>query len=789
MTIGTNGNDTLVTSAGFDILSGLDGDDMLESTHTGTILDGGKGVDDIETVVTISDGTTTASGVQLGGGGDDNLVLSILGSNNTGSITGNAAVDGGDNDDSLSVQANISSNDDINFSAQINGGQGADTLALPTFGFIGSATGTSQSINASQVIDMGIGNDLIVENSFSAVGLAANTSDAISLEQVIDLGAGDDTLSPSTVAIASSGTADIDQNIYGGSGIDTIFTDAAVHSADIGGEGSGTISQFIDGGTGGDYITSAIDSDILAQLLNTVTTTGTIVGGNGLDTINASADVMAINAISVTHSIDGGRDTDTIDLVGEYETTSATGSSIATHTIDLGTGNDVLTTDLDVTGGVAGTLTTTVTSSQGFNDIDLNSQIIADTFSNASNTVVTGNNSDTLDMDTFSFVASAGSTEADHYADARNTAITGGGNDTITANVQAQSSGDGSGAGQSQGAYALNYFDTGSGADTINAGTYVFSDFIGGVGLAQFVALTGGGADNVDSNMSSDFSELFVVNMSSGISAGAGNDVIESNIDAFARNEINVESTIDGGTGADTITSNIVVESNGTAALSVAENINGGGGADTITTTFDSSQSSGFTGAQPDLVINGDAGNDTINATILGNKGSFDIDGGDGNDTITITSPYTSAGVHLIDGGTGKDTITGSDDWDNIAGGTGEDTIIASGGVDDYWGGSNTGGGDGSADTFVFSPTASDYEVDLNDFEYAFDILQFTALVDTGAAGLVDDIDALGTFSDNGTDVVFTLTAGGSIEFIGAGTGSVNSIADLVNDINSQLIA
>ena len=81
--------------------------------------------------------------------------------------------------------------------------------------------------------------------------------------------------------------------------------------------------------------------------------------------------------------------------------------------------------------------------------------------------------------------------------------------------------------------------------------------------------------------------------------------------------------------------------------------------------------------------------------------------------------------------------------------------------------------------------------MDLNDSEAAFDILQFTGLTDTGAAGLADDIDALGTWTDNGVGASAQLnfTLGGSIEFEGAGTGSVSSIANLVNDPLAQLIA
>ena len=69
----------------------------------------------------------------------------------------------------------------------------------------------------------------------------------------------------------------------------------------------------------------------------------------------------------------------------------------------------------------------------------------------------------------------------------------------------------------------------------------------------------------------------------------------------------------------------------------------------------------------------GNGGNDTI--TVFANNGS--VLGQDGNDTITLTTTGADAQV-TVDGGIGNDTITITSDSDaqvTIIGGAGNDTI------------------------------------------------------------------------------------------------------------------
>ena len=789
MTVGTSGNDTIASAFDFDVVSGLDGDDVLDGIHNGVILVGGLGNDVLDTTYTLAG--STGSHVQLGGDGDDMLSIDVDGNNTMGNITANFAMDGGEGADTISASIGHTSSGDTVLNSSATGGASGDNIDVSISG------GGAVSSDVTSIIDAGRGNDIVgafVESNMTAFG--GTTTDA---ELFVDLGLGSDQLNGALLRTQTVGTSNSVATVLGGGGSDVMELEVRLASSATGGTANADIE--FDGGGASDTITSVVDSNFgmppgSAVPLDDVDVALTILGGagTGADDITSTVDLFAIDSIRFDGVYDGGASQDTITLDQDYETSGASAflNVDVDNAIDLGADNDTLLGDLDVNDAGQAFLQTETVSSGGGNDIDLTLRALVDELAFVTNAVTTGGGADEIDLEAFAFVKSTGATVASHVADARNLVNSGNGDDVVDISAQAQSSGDGSGgAAEGVGAYAENRGTLGGGNDMLTSGGFIFSDSNGGTGTAKFDFDLGAGNDNINSTMSSDFSELFEVSFDNDIIGGGGSDVIVSAIDGFARNIINIDSDIDGGNGNDVITSTIVTESFGTATQTVTEDISGGNGADTITTVFDSSQTPGLTGAQPILNINGDGGNDIINATIVGNKGTLTIDGGANDDTITVTSPVTTSGTHIIAGGTGNDTITGSDDFDDISGDAGEDRIVASDGSDDYWGGAISGTGDGEADTFAFDPAFGGYTVDLNDFESAFDILEFTGLTDAGAAGLVDDIDALGVFIDNGVGnkVTFDLNAGGSIDFEGAGTGSVSSIADLVNDTNLQLIA
>jgi Ca2+-binding RTX toxin-like protein len=99
------------------------------------------------------------------------------------------------------------------------------------------------------------------------------------------------------------------------------------------------------------------------------------------------------------------------------------------------------------------------------------------------------------------------------------------------------------------------------------------------------------------------------------------------------------------------------------------------------------------------LVVNANGGNDTINASAPSFAGSPEINGGDGDDTIT-----GSAAADTIDGGLGNDRITAFKGNETIHGGAGNDVIIWNNGDGD-----DTNEGDAGVDeTLIVEGTADD---------------------------------------------------------------------------------
>ena len=143
----------------------------------------------------------------------------------------------------------------------------------------------------------------------------------------------------------------------------------------------------------------------------------------------------------------------------------------------------------------------------------------------------------------------------------------------------------------------------------------------------------------------------------------------------------------------------------------------------------------------------GNAEANRIRGNSLGNR----LDGADGNDTIT--------------GGGGPDEIEGSDGDDALRGGK-------------------------AADTFLFDVDRDEGTDTLGDFGAAEDRLFFFDIVDVGAAGLADDLEAVTFVADAGLglDVTVSFVGGTVLVFEGRGTGAVDSIADLVDDPIAQLL-
>jgi len=89
-----------------------------------------------------------------------------------------------------------------------------------------------------------------------------------------------------------------------------------------------------------------------------------------------------------------------------------------------------------------------------------------------------------------------------------------------------------------------------------------------------------------------------------------------------------------------------------------------------------------FSGIDHIVGIGGE-GNDTIDMDLTGSTITYELEGGVGDDTITVTG---GTGGGTIDGGVGNDVLTGGDGDDIITGGEGNDIIDGSGGYDILFG-------------------------------------------------------------------------------------------------------
>jgi len=110
-----------------------------------------------------------------------------------------------------------------------------------------------------------------------------------------------------------------------------------------------------------------------------------------------------------------------------------------------------------------------------------------------------------------------------------------------------------------------------------------------------------------------------------------------------------------------------------------------------------------------------------------------------------------------LNGGEGRDSLSGGSDDDFLFGGNG-------------------------ADTFHFDLSTNQGTDTIGDFESERDILSFAGLIDQGAPGLIDDLNAISSIIDSGAgnDITVDFTAGGQIVFAGLGTGFTDSWGDIL---------
>ncbi len=343
----------------------------------------------------------------------------------------------------------------------------------------------------------------------------------------------------------------------------------------------------------------------------------------------------------------------------------------------------------------------------------------------------------------------------------------------------------------------------GNGNDTITGGRGN-DTLLGGSGDDTFIWNPGDGSDTVDGGDGTDTLVFNGANVNENINITANHGRVK-----FARDVGNVTMDLNG------------IERIDFNALGGADNINVGDltgtGVKLVAIDLAGQAGSGVgDGAADSVTVNGTNGNDNVqvsgtggsvtvaglpaSVTLAGAEGANDqliVDGGAGNDVINAAGLAAGSVRLTIDGGAGNDTITGSAGDDTLIGGDGNDTVIGGRGNDVatlgngndtfVWNpgdGSDTVDGGAGTDTLVFNGASANENIDISANgqrvrlfrdvgNVTMDLggIEHIQLATLGGADTVTVEDLSGT---DATQVAVDLSAT-------PGTGQGDGVADTVN--------
>jgi Ca2+-binding RTX toxin-like protein len=634
---GGDGNDTITGGSGNDLLFGQAGNDTLLGKGGNDQLFGGDGND------TLIGGA--GSDQMFGGAGNDRMIW------NPGD--GSDLMEGGDGIDT----------------AEVNGGNGSEVFTVTANG---SRVRFDRTNPAPFSLDIGTTENLVV-----------------------NMNGGDD------VFTAGNGLSNlIHLTVDGGTGNDTI----------TGGDGN----DMLIGGDGNDTITGGRGSD--TALLGTGDDTFVWNPGDGSDTVEGQdgTDTLQFNGANIAEKM----------IVSANGTRARLTRDVGNVTMDL---NSVEHINIAALGG-ADNITVNDLTGTGVTqvNVDLSAPAGSGVGDGAADTVTVNG---TAGNDQIQVVGAGTSVSVNglptqvniNGAEGANDSLVvrgGAGNDTINA------------AGLPAGIVNLT-LDGGAGNDTL----------IGSAG--NDMLLGGDGNDTVTGGRGNDTALLGSGNDTFVWNPGDGSDIVEGQdgTDTLLFNDANVAEKVDiSANGARTRLFRDV--GNVTMDLNSVEHIqlNTLGGADTVTVEDLSGTSvtqvnidlggtlglPGGDGAADTVTVNGTAGDDHISvassgATVvvrglpaqvtLANADTGDslvVNGGAGNDTIDASGLRAGQITNLtINGGDGNDFITGSAGDDTVIGGRGNDTALLGAGNDTFvWNpgeGSDIVEGQAGIDTLQFN--------------------------------------------------------------------------------------
>ncbi|MEI6573176.1 MAG: hypothetical protein WCO61_06505 [Alphaproteobacteria bacterium] len=687
--IGGKGADTFIGDGNANLLMGREGNDS---------IDGGDGSDTADysyitsgtNGITVQLNTTTAAVVSGVSGDQDTLknIENIIGSVRNDRIFGDSkdnSIFGGDGNDTLSGDA------------------GADVLDGG-----GNAVGSSDMVDFTYVV----GKTLSITGSSTtwlASVLGTTDQDTLSNFEAITLGKGTNivNLSGITYAVTVDGSQAGSNSIATGSGADSL----------LGGGGNDSFS----GGSGNDTINGGIGFDQVSYEYLNAGSSGVTVTVNSDGTFNGSVSVGDIDTLANIEAIIGSKNNDSINLSAITDATRhmSIAAGDGNNTLIGGAGNDTLYAtsgnNYFFGGGgnnsMAGGAGNDTYLSNSANDSIFDSGGINTLQTNAFQTINLNDTTAGTVGAMLKAVASPDTKWALQYVGTGDfTGIGDNTGNTITAgkNTDAVTSANShyliGGQGQD---YLLGWY----GNNTISGGKIAFNvdgslQSYDGVGGADTLIAYGGGNNTfyvlhqgdqltVDLQGAASFGNntantvLNSVNLqtsigirniaylgtgaftavgsgdNNSIAGGSNNDCL----DGFSGNDTLTgdggDDTIIGGLGNDTIDGGLGINTldygyanSVNITLSAATNTTYTANVTSIIGTTTSIETDTFTNIQ---IINGTAGNDTINAlaatdafTLNGLGGNNSIIGGSGNDSV-----YASTGSDTLAGGAGSDTIDG----------------------------------------------------------------------------------------------------------------------------------
>ena len=617
-------------------------------------VNGGSGTDTLviddsgdATAATGSLTNTTLTGLGMAGGiyyqGIANLLVALGSGGNTFTILSNdsqsTTVDGGAGNDTFTIAATAGMQAPASGPLFVNTGSGVDMVTiLSTSGPVTVTTGSGndavsvQSIGAAATIILGAGTDTVTVGSLAPA--TGGVVSGISALLTVNGGTGTDTLVIDDSGDAAPTTGTLTNTTLAGLGMaGSIYYQAIANLTISLGSGGNTFailsndsqSTIVDGGAGNDTFTIAATAGTQAPASGPLF----VNTGNGVDIVT----ILSTSG-PVTVTTGSGNDLVNVQSIG------------AQVTISLGAGTDTVMVGslAPAIGGVVSGISALLTVSGGSGTDTL---VIDDSGDTAPQPLVLGNDhigglgmAEGID---FSSIASlvlllgSGATDITIIGTPSGTTTTltlGPGNDTV--NIQATEG-------------ALDVI-TGAGADTINISSDAPADsgtLAGILGAVTIDAARGMATLNVSDSGDTLPSPNVIITATSitGLSPAAITYVTSGGT-------FNGGVNISAGSGGNTIVIQSTNHDPGTTTT-----VWSGNGSDTVTVTETDPTS---------LVINGQAGNDVIDATAT--TTGVTITDGNGNDVIL--------------GGSGNDTITAGNGNDQIIGGLGSNTITAGNGND-----------------------------------------------------------------------------------------------------------